>query len=175
MSAIADRMKQLILDVPDFPKPGIVFKDLTPVFLDPAASKALIDHLADRYRGQQIEAIAAIESRGFLIGAPLALALGVGLVLVRKPGKLPRPTLRRSYALEYGNDTLEMHKDAVRPGGRVVVIDDLLATGGTAGAVVGLLQEARAEVVEATFLVELGFLGGRAKLAPTSIYSVLSY
>lgn len=172
---ITTELERLVMNVPDFPKPGIMFKDLTPIFLNPQAFRGLIDHLAERYRGQALDAVVAIESRGFVIGAPLAMALGVGLVLVRKPGKLPRATHRRSYALEYGTDTLEMHQDAVRPGARVLILDDVLATGGTARAVADLLADAQANLVEAAFVAELGFLSGRQKLDPIPVFSVLAY
>ena len=168
MTDISQRLKDLILDVPDFPKPGIIFKDLTPIFLNPEAQRAMIDAFAERYRPQSIDAIVAIESRGFLIGAPLAMALNTRLVLVRKPGKLPRATVKRSYDLEYGQDTLEMHTDAITRGQRVIVVDDLLATGGTAAATIEMAKETGAEVLEAAFMVELDFLGGRSKLTVDS-------
>lgn len=171
----ANELARLVMDVPDFPKPGIMFKDLTPIFLNPKAFQGLIEVFANRYRDQGLDAVVAIESRGFVVGAPLAAALGVGLVLVRKPGKLPRPTHRRTYALEYGTDTLEMHQDAVRPGARVLIIDDVLATGGTAQAVAGLLGDVQAHIVEAAFVAELGFLRGRNRLAPTPVFAVLEY
>ncbi len=171
---VREQLKQLIKDVPDFPKEGIVFKDLTPVFLDPVATQAMTRVFADRFHALQVDAIAAIESRGFLIGAPVAAALGVPLALVRKPGKLPRRTIRRSYALEYGEDTLEMHTDAVASGQRVVIVDDLLATGGTANATVELIREAGAEVVEAAFMVELSFLNGRGRLA-ADVHALVQY
>ena len=173
--AFPAELERLVMNVPDFPKPGVQFKDLTPIFLDPKAFSGLIDHLAERYRGQSLDAVVAIESRGFVIGAPLAVALGVGLVLVRKPGKLPRPTHRRTYALEYGTDTLEMQQDALRPGARVLMVDDVLATGGTAKAVADLLGDAQAHLVEAAFVAELGFLSGRKRLAPTPVFAVLGY
>lgn len=161
---VADRLKALIRDVPDFPKAGIVFKDLTPVFLDPSAYRAMIGAFAERYQGQGIDALAAIESRGFLVGAPIAAELGIPMALVRKRGKLPRATVERTYELEYGQDSLEIHEDALGSGHRVVVIDDLLATGGTASAAVDLVRSLGADVVEAAFLVELTFLEGRRNL-----------
>lgn len=172
---IEDQIRALIRDVPDFPKPGIVFKDLTPVFLDGAAQRNMCRAFSDRYRDRGIEAFVAIESRGFVVAAPMAVELGAGLVLVRKPGKLPRTTLAKSYELEYGTDTLEMHEDAVRPGMRVVVVDDLLATGGTAAAACSLLRDAGAQVVEAAFIVELGFLDGRRRLGEIECYSMVQY
>lgn len=167
-------MKSLIIDVPDFPKPGILFKDLTPVFQDPEGYAVLIEAFASRYRMLDVEVVVAIESRGFLIGAPLAQSLGLGLSLVRKHGKLPRKTHQARYALEYGEDHIEMHVDAVRPGQRVVVVDDLLATGGTAGAALSVLRAAQAEVVEVAFAVELGALGGRAALG-APVFSLLQF
>ena len=167
-------VESLIIDVPDFPKPGILFKDLTPVFQSAEGYAALIEAFAVRYRGRDVETIVAIESRGFLLGAPLAQSLGLGLSLVRKHGKLPRKTHQARYALEYGEDHIEMHVDAVRPGQRVVVIDDLLATGGTAGAALAVLREAGADVVEVAFAVELTALGGRDNLG-VPVFSLLHF
>ena len=171
---MADQLKRLIRDVPDFPKEGIIFKDLTPVFLNPEASRAMTSALAMRYRSLKVDAVVAIESRGFLVGAPMAAELGIPLALVRKPGKLPRETIQRSYELEYGQDTLEMHTDAVESGQRVVVVDDLLATGGTAQATIELVKEAGADIVEAAFLVELAFLNGRERLA-ADVHALVHY
>src|SRR5215468_1385441 len=145
---IADRVKQLIRDVPDFPKPGIVFKDLTTVFAHGPTMAAMIRTFADRYRSMNVDAFVGIESRGFIIASPLAVALEKGLVIVRKPGKLPWKKRSMKYDLEYGTDTLEMHEDAVAHGTRVVVVDDLLATGGTMAATCALLRQAGAEIVE---------------------------
>lgn len=164
----------LIRNVPDFPKPGIVFKDITPLLTDGPALCHVVDVLAERYRGK-VDAIVGVESRGFILGAPVAYALGVGLVIVRKPGKLPADTHTVSYALEYGNDSLEIHKDALAPGSRVAILDDLLATGGTAKAAVTLAEACGAKVVECGFLIELGFLGGRAALAPVPVHALLNY
>jgi len=167
-------LKDLVRDIPDHPKPGVIFKDITPVLADAAALRWLVDALADRYR-DRIDAVVGIESRGFIAGAPVAYALGCSLVVVRKPGKLPFETRSVSYELEYGTDSLEMHVDAVHPGERVVVIDDLLATGGTARACIELLQSSGAEVVECGFIFELAFLGGAAKLAPIPTFSLATY
>lgn len=167
-------LKALIRDIPDHPKPGIAFKDITPVLADAKALRWLVDRLAERYRGR-VDAVVGIESRGFIAGAPVAYALGASLVVVRKPGKLPYETRSVSYELEYGTDSLEMHVDAVHPGQRVVVIDDLLATGGTASACVQLLQSNGAEVVECGFIFELAYLGGAARLAPVPIFALASY
>lgn len=160
LQLIADRIR----DVPDFPKPGIVFKDITPMLADGEAFGACIDQLARRYRDNPPDAFVAIESRGFIFGAPLAHALGRGLVIVRKPGKLPADTIAETYELEYGTDTLELHADALAAGARVVILDDLLATGGTAAAACRLVERAGATVQECAFVVELGFLAGRTKL-----------
>ena len=173
--ALSDTLNALIADVPDFPKPGIVFKDITPLLQDGPAFMALCQHFADRYRDQGVTQIVGIESRGFIFGAAVAALLGVGQTLVRKPGKLPRATLSRSYELEYGTDELHIHADALGDNDRVVILDDVLATGGTAAAVVELVASTGAEVIEAAFLMELGFLDGRAKLPEGSVYSVLTY
>ncbi|MBJ94157.1 MAG: adenine phosphoribosyltransferase [Rickettsiales bacterium] len=157
-------ISSLIRDVPDFPKPGILFKDITPVLQDGAGLKASVDLFVERWQGKQVDKIVGIESRGFLIGAPVAYQLGLGCGLVRKAGKLPYQRIQRSYDLEYGSATLEAHVDLVRQGEKVVVVDDLLATGGTARATVELIRELGGEVVEAGFLIELGFLPGREVL-----------
>jgi len=167
-------LKTLVRDIPDFPKPGVVFKDITPVLADPGALRWVVDSLAERYRGR-VDAVVGIESRGFIAGAPVAYALDVGLVVVRKPGKLPHETHSVSYELEYGSDSLEIHTDAVAEGARVVVVDDLLATGGTARATVDLVERVGARVVECAFIIELAFLGGAAKLAPMSTFALATY
>jgi len=167
-------IRALIRDIPDFPKPGIVFKDITPVLADGAALGWIVEQLAERYRGR-VDAVVGIESRGFLIGAPVAYALGVGLCIVRKPGKLPHDTHAVSYQLEYGSDVLEIHRDALASGARVVVLDDLLATGGTALATVELVACTGASVVECGFLIELGALAGRERVAPTPCFSLVRY
>jgi adenine phosphoribosyltransferase len=164
-----------IRNIPDFPKPGIQFKDITPLLADPGAFRAAIDRLTEPFAGRKVDGIAAAEARGFLLAAPMALALGVGLVPIRKAGKLPFTTVHAEYDLEYGTDRLEMHSDALEPGKRILVVDDVLATGGTMRACCDLVRNAGAEVVACAFLMELGFLGGRAKLEPTEIVSVLSY
>jgi len=172
---VSQQIRALIRDVPNFPKQGIVFKDLTPVFLHGPTQRAMCNAFADRYRNRSVDAFVAIESRGFIVGAPMAVELGAGMVLLRKPGKLPRETYRQEYSLEYGTDVLEMHQDALKPGARVVVVDDLLATGGTAKAACDLLQKAGAEIIEAAFIVELSFLGGRGLLGQVPIFSMVSY
>lgn len=151
-------------DVKDFPKPGIVFKDITPMLQSPAAMDEAIKQLADRFKGDKIDKVAGIESRGFIFGAPLAIRLGVGFIPIRKPGKLPWRTQSVNYLLEYGSGTLEIHEDAVKKGERVVVIDDLLATGGTARAACELVERLGGRVMGCGFVVELAFLAGRKKL-----------
>jgi len=160
-----DQLRSAIRDVVDFPKPGIVFKDITPMLGDAALLKMAVDAFVDACRPLGITKVIGIESRGFIFGAPVALALGIGFVPVRKKGKLPWECEAISYALEYGEATIEMHRDAVKPGERVVIIDDLLATGGTAKAAAELVTRLGGEVVEAQFLIELGFLSGRAALS----------
>jgi len=169
------KLEPYVHDVPDFPKPGIVFKDITPLLAHPDAFRAAVDGLATHARQLRIEALVAIESRGFLFGAPLAIALRVPFVPVRKPGKLPRTRLREEYALEYGTDALEMHEDAIAKGSRVVIVDDVLATGGTARAVASLVRRAGGNPVGALFLIELGFLGGAAKLGDLPVRALLRY
>ena len=163
----------LIRDVPDFPKPGILFKDITTLLRDPAGFRQAIDHFADRYTGRHLTAIVGIESRGFIFGAALADRLGVGFVPVRKPGKLPAETLREEYELEYGTDAVEIHRDALGEGDRVVVIDDLLATGGTLAATVRLVRALGAEVEEVAALIELAFLHGRDRLPDVPLHTVI--
>ena len=153
--------QSLLRDVPDFPKPGILFKDITPVLADADAFATVIDDMAGPWRGMEIDAIVGIESRGFILGAALALSLGIGFVPVRKPGKLPARTLSLDYALEYGSDRLQIHADALPPGARVVVVDDVLATGGTLKAALALTRQQGAEVIGAAVLLELGFLNAR--------------
>lgn len=170
-----DYAKSTIADVPDFPKPGIVFKDITPMLADAKAFDEVIQTLADRYRGQGITHFAGIESRGFIFAAPLAKALGAGLVLIRKPGKLPRETFSESYELEYGTDTLEIHKDATQAGDQVVILDDLIATGGTAAAAVALVKQTGAQVKELSVVIELTFLNGRDKLGDTACHALIEY
>mgnify|MGYP000170169205 FL=1 len=161
--------------VPDFPKPGILFRDITPLLAAPAAFAAAIDRLAEPWQADGIDAVAAVEARGFLFAGPLALRLGVGLIPVRKPGKLPAETISHRYDLEYGSDTLEMHSGILTPQARVLVVDDVLATGGTAEACVRLIEAAGATVAGCSFLVELGGLGGRERLTAQRIESVLHY
>jgi adenine phosphoribosyltransferase len=167
-------LRQHIRDIPDFPKPGIVFKDITPLLANGPAWRWTIDHFSERYQGA-VDVVLGIESRGFIVGAALAYALGVGLAVVRKPGKLPAATFAETYDLEYGTDALEIHRDAFGHPCRVLIIDDLLATGGTAGAAIELVKRLRGEVVECAFIIELGFLGGRKRLTPCGAYSLIQY
>jgi adenine phosphoribosyltransferase len=176
LSATAvDRIRAAVRDVPDFPKPGIIFKDITPILGDPALFGEVIRVFVDRYQPMQIQKIAAMESRGFIFGAPLAAAIGAGFVPLRKHGKLPHRTLAQSFTLEYGAETLEIHVDAILPGERVLVIDDLLATGGTAAAAVHLINKAGGNVVELAFLIELAFLKGRERLSQIPTFAMIRF
>ncbi|MEB2343194.1 MAG: adenine phosphoribosyltransferase [Deltaproteobacteria bacterium] len=168
-------LRAFVRDVPDFPKPGILFRDVTPLLADARALAAAVHGLVEPFRGRGVQKVLGIESRGFVFGPPVALALEAGFVLVRKAGKLPWKTRRVTYDLEYGSDTVEMHEDALRPGERVLVVDDLIATGGTAAAAVQLAREAGAEVVGCSFLVELTALGGRAQLGVEDVQVLLRY
>ncbi len=161
--------------IPDFPKPGILFRDITPLLADPTALTGAIDRLVEPWRAEKLDAIAAVEARGFLFAVPMALELGVGVVPVRKPGKLPAATISHEYDLEYGRDRLEMHSDVLVRHARVLVVDDVLATGGTAAACMRLVETAGGVVVGAAFLVEIEALGGRERLAPHRVESVLVY
>jgi adenine phosphoribosyltransferase len=172
---VLDELRRTIRDVNNFPKAGIVFKDVTPVLLDAPLFAQAIAMMADPYRDARITRVVAIESRGFLFGAPIALELGAGLVPIRKPGKLPAATQRVEYALEYGSDALEMHHDAVQPGDRVLVVDDVLATGGTANAAAQLVGGTGAAVAGFTFLIELDFLKGRQRLQGRRVEALLHY
>ena len=168
-------LKQVIVDIPDFPKPGILFRDITPVMEDPTAFDAALAGLAELLAGTEFDRLAAIESRGFVLGAPLAHDFGKAMVLVRKAGKLPRETRQVSYQLEYGEATVEIHADSLEAGQKVVVIDDLLATGGTAAAAGELVRACGAEVTAYLFLVELEDLDGRAKLGDAPVFSLVKY
>ncbi len=168
-------LKDYIRNVPDFPKPGIMFRDITPLLSAPEAFQFAIRQFADRFRSVKPTAILAAESRGFIFAAPLALELGAAFVPVRKPGKLPFETRKFHYDLEYGSDSLEMHVDAIEPGSRVLLVDDLLATGGTIEACLKLAEESEAEVVGCAFLIELMFLKGRDRLKNHDIFSLLQY
>jgi adenine phosphoribosyltransferase len=168
-------LNQFIRAVPDFPKPGILFRDITPLLADAAALRETVARLADPFRDQPIDAVAAAEARGFIFAAPLAIELGKGFIPVRKPGKLPYETRRFQYDLEYGSDTLEIHCDGVRPGERVLLVDDLLATGGTMQACCRLVEQCGAVIVACAFVIELTGLGGAQRIAPHKTYSLLKY
>lgn len=168
-------LKKIIRDVPNFPKEGIIFKDITTLLSDAKSFHRMIDLIAHRYIGKNIQQVVGVEARGFVLGSALAYKLGAGVTLVRKPGKLPYKTRRKTYALEYGSDTLEIHEDAFKPGERVVIADDLLATGGTVSAVVELVEELGAEIVECAFMAELEFLNGRQKLPSGKVFSLMKF
>ena len=168
-------LRDAIRNVPGFPREGIVFRDVTTLLADPRAFKRAVDALVEVTKGERLHKVVSVEARGFVFGAPLALAHGVGLVPARKPGKLPAATVREEYQLEYGTDALEIHRDAVLPGERVLVVDDLLATGGTAAAAIRLVQQLGGKVVRCAFLIELVFLGGRKKLEPIPVTSLIRY
>ncbi|MFM9972140.1 MAG: adenine phosphoribosyltransferase [Burkholderiales bacterium] len=168
-------LKRYVLDVPDFPKPGVTFKDITPLLSSPEAYAAAIAQMAKAFNGVEIDLVLGVESRGFFFGAPLALKLGRGFIPVRKPGKLPRERISAPYALEYGFDALEMHKDAIGSGHKVILVDDVLATGGTICACAELVRKLGGDIVGFCFLMELGFLQGREKLAGERVVSLLRY
>jgi adenine phosphoribosyltransferase len=168
-------IKQYIRSVPDFPKKGIVFKDITTLTQNPAAFKATVDEFYKQYKDKDIDAVVAVESRGFIFGAALAYKLGCGFVPVRKPHKLPAKTIKQEYQLEYGTDSLEIHTDAIIPGSRVLILDDLLATGGTILATCELIKKLEGSIIGLGFVVELVFLKGRERLAEYEVYSITSY
>jgi adenine phosphoribosyltransferase len=172
---LAARVGTALRDVPDFPKPGIIFKDITPVLADAELFSEIVDHFASQYAGQGIDVVAGIESRGFILGGALARALGTGFTPIRKPGKLPHQRLRVEYDLEYGTDALEAHIDALNYGARVLVVDDVLATGGTAGAAVQLVRQLGGDVAAAAFLIELSFLDGRRRLPDVTLSSLVTF
>ncbi len=168
-------LRSFIKDVPDFPKPGIVFKDITPLLGDAAAFRSAIERMAAPYEGKGLKAVAGVESRGFLLATAIAYRLGCGIIPIRKKGKLPRETYRESYQLEYGTDSLEAHRDALASGDPVALVDDVLATGGTAAASCALIEKLGGKLVGASFLIELGFLKGREKLAGRPAHSLITY
>ncbi|MSP54863.1 MAG: adenine phosphoribosyltransferase [Myxococcales bacterium] len=174
MSDIEARLKSVIRDVPDFPKPGIVFKDITPVLASAALLTEVTEHYADRYRGK-VDAVVGMESRGFIFGTPIALSLGAAFVPARKPGKLPYQRITEEYALEYGTASLDLHVDAIRPGQRVLIVDDLIATGGTAAATARLVERLGGVVVGMAFVIELTFLPGRQAVSPHQVDSIVRY
>jgi adenine phosphoribosyltransferase len=168
-------LKRLIREVPDFPKPGILFYDITTLLKDPAGLKGVIDALEGHYGGSGVDLVLGIEARGFIFAPALAYALGAGFIPVRKPKKLPACTVREEYQLEYGTDCVEIHQDAIEPGQRVLIVDDLLATGGTAAAVARLVEKLGGKVAGLGFVVELDFLKGRSKLAGYDVFSLIQY
>jgi len=170
-----DDLKRRIREIPDFPKPGILFRDITPLLADGRAFCQAIDYIGERYRDKSIDVVVGVEARGFIMGAALAYKLQAGNILIRKVGKLPYKTHRTTYALEYGSDTLEIHQDAFKPAQRVLIADDLLATGGTISAAVDLVKQLGGEIVELAFLIELMALKGREKLKDYSVFSLLQY
>ena len=172
---ITERIKKIVRDVPDFPKKGIIFKDITPLLADNATFTETIKCMAAKYKGCGITKVLGIEARGFILAAPIAMELGAGIIPVRKNGKLPYKTISETYALEYGEDTLQMHEDAVRKGEKVLIVDDVLATGGTAKAVVALVEKLGGKVEGIAMLIELEFLNGRKKLAGHDVFSLIKY
>lgn len=170
-----DSLRALIRDVPDFPSPGVLFKDITPLLGDPGAFAVIIDRLAEHFVGRHVDKVVGIESRGFIVAAPVAERLGAGFVPVRKPGKLPWETEAEDYELEYGTDRLEVHRDAIAPGERVAIVDDVIATGGTAAATARLVERLGGEVVGLGFVIELAFLDGAAALDGRDHMSLLTY
>lgn len=168
-------LKKIIRDVPDFPKKGIIFKDITTLLQRGPIFKQAIDSIINHYKNKKIDKIVAIESRGFIIGGPLAYKLKAGIIPVRKKGKLPWKTVNETYALEYGTDTLEAHKDAIKPGEKILIVDDLLATGGTAKATVNLVKKLKGEIVGVAFLIELTFLDGIKQLKDQDVFSLIKY
>lgn len=175
MAVNCDHLKKLIREVPDFPKKGILFYDITTLLKDKVGFATLIDALSEHYLNEKIDTVLAIEARGFIFGPALAYRLNAGFVPIRKPGKLPAETVRWTYELEYGQDTLEIHKDAIKPGERVIIVDDLLATGGTANACAKLASSLGADIAGMGFVVELDFLNGREKFNGTEVFSLLHY
>lgn len=175
MNDLAAALKSTIRDVPDFPKPGILFKDITPVLSRPELLGAVTEHFVARYRPEGVDVVVGMESRGFIFGAPLAIALGAAFVPARKPGKLPYEKISESYALEYGTATLDMHSDAIRPGQRALIVDDLIATGGTAVATANLVRRLGGHVIAAAFVIELSFLDGAKALGDTPTYGIVRY
>jgi adenine phosphoribosyltransferase len=168
-------LKECIRDVPDFPKKGIIFKDITTLLKNPGALKKTIDLMAERYSGEHIDQVIGIESRGFIFGTALAYQLGTGFIPVRKPGKLPAQTEKVTYQLEYGTDSLEIHKDAILPGQKILIVDDLLATGGTASAVAQLVERLQGKVAGLGFIIELTFLNGRDRLKGYDVHTLIQY
>ncbi|HBR17529.1 MAG: adenine phosphoribosyltransferase [Deltaproteobacteria bacterium RIFCSPLOWO2_12_FULL_43_16] len=170
-----ESLKKIIRDVPDFPKKGILFKDITTLLKDPIAFQTTVDLMSHRYIGKHVDVVVGIEARGFIVGAALAYKLGAGVILVRKPGKLPHKTHKASYKLEYGEDSLEIHQDAIIPGQKVLIADDVLATGGTVSAVIHLIEKMGGEIVECAFLSEIEALNGRNKIKNHPVFSLIKF
>ena len=172
-----ESVKQIIRDIPDFPKEGIIFKDITPLLADSSAFEKIINTLKERYADKQIDKVVGVEARGFIFASALAYALEAGTTMVRKPGKLPYKTYQETYSLEYGTDTIEIHQDAFQPGESIILIDDVLATGGTLGATLNLIRNnfQNLKIIETAFIIELDFLKGREKLKDTPIHSLIHY
>ena len=170
-----EELKNIIRDAPDFPKKGIIFKDITTLLQDARSYQRTIDLIAHRYIGTRVDKVVGVEARGFIIGSALAYKLCAGVVLVRKPGKLPAETFSKTYDLEYGSDTLEIHKDSIKPGEHILIADDLLATGGTMAAVVDMVQSMGGEIVDCCFMAELDFLEGRKRLPEGKVFSLLHF
>ncbi len=168
-------LRELVREIPDYPKPGVLFYDITPVLADPGGFATLVDRLAEPFAGRGVTKVAGIEARGFTLAAPVAERLAAGFIPIRKPGKLPYKVLRSEYTLEYGSDALEVHVDAVGPDDKVLIVDDVIATGGTAGAAISLLRQAGADVAGFAVFIELGFLGGRGALDGVTFHALLSY
>jgi adenine phosphoribosyltransferase len=175
LKGTTDRLRAAVRDVPNFPKEGITFKDITPILSDPQLFRLSITLLADRYQRKRIDKVVAIDARGFLFGSALAYVLGTGVSIARKKGKLPWETVEESYELEYAANTIQMHRDSISSGERILIVDDVLATGGTLNATANLIRQLGGEVVEAALLIELEFLKGREICQPTPIYSLLKY
>ncbi len=175
MAELTERVKATIRDVPDFPKPGILFKDITPVLADPELMAGITRHFAEVFGGDGVDAVVGMESRGFIFGTPLAIELGAAFVPARKPGKLPWKTIGYEYSLEYGTNRLEVHTDAIQPGQKVLIVDDLLATGGTAEATGSLVEQLGGQLVGYAFAIELSFLDGRARLGGAPVESLVIY
>jgi adenine phosphoribosyltransferase len=175
MVALSQKLKKAIRTIPNYPKEGIMFKDLTTLWKQPELSREVMDALEARWKGERIQKIVGVEARGFIVGAVLADRLGIGFVPVRKAGKLPAPTLAVSYELEYGRQSIEIHRDAIKRGERVLVVDDLLATGGTASSAASIVEKLGGKVVGYSFVAELGFLGGRRKLGDHNVFSLVNY
>ena len=175
MSTVAQQLKDCVRDIPDFPSPGVVFKDITPLLADAEAFGATVDGIAAAFDGEDVDRVLGIEARGFIIAAPVAYRFGAGFTPVRKAGKLPWQVEKEEYELEYGSDLLEIHKDAVEPGDRVLILDDVLATGGTAAATIRLVEKLGGTVVGLGFIIELGFLGGRDRLTGRRVESLVTY